>query len=702
MSLKICSFLLISTLAAGDLFDDLSLVDEIDKKNLDKLPFIYNFSMIGGYFNMPSGRVAPEGTIGVGGARAHPYNVYGLNFQYFDRIELALNYRVYTGVLEGNFGHEGFGDDAERIANGKIVLNLPSDGFPDFPSFAVGADDFIGTKRFNSQYVLMTKEWLAANLETTLGWGRRRIKGFFGGVAWTPLRQTHIPILNDITLVAEYDAIDYKNHPHEHPRGRDVKSRINAGATYVAGDLFQLSVCSLRGRHLGASASMRYPLGTTEGFIKKTQDPLYYRSPIDTEPLGLVRPKKTFAHELGYALGAQRIDLYSVRLSEDNTLWIKVVNNAYREESAMRERLERVLAALTPSDITKVIVVDEADGVPAQSYVFRTEDLYRYRQKDIGKQEMEALSPLRDAIHAPPRSERLYHRTKPIWAFTVQPRFLSFFGSASGKFKYNVGVIARPEGYLFDEIYYETQVGYQIKSSMFDMKAVDRLNPSQLPNVRTDTIRYFQTNTFDLEMAYLQKSFNIGKGWFFRLAGGYFEAAYGGVATELLYYPLDTSGDSSWAVGLEEATLLKRRYKGLAFTRKIRKLKGHKPTYEHFIGQQYFFDLYYTLKPWNLDLKMMVGQFLAKDRGVRFEMTRWFPSGLSVSLWYTITNGHDKLNGHTYFDKGFAFGIPLDFFLRRSSRTYAGYAMSAWLRDVGAFADSGRQLYNTLRLERNK
>ena len=97
---------------------------------------------------------------------------------------------------------------------------------------------------------------------------------------------------------------------------------------------------------------------------------------------------------------------------------------------------------------------------------------------------------------------------------------------------------------------------------------------------------------------------------------------------------------------------------------------------------------------------MMVGQFLAKDRGVRFEMTRWFPSGLNVSLWYTITNGHDKLNGSTYHDKGFSFGIPLDFFLRRSSRTYAGYAMSAWLRDVGAFADSGRQLYNTLRLER--
>jgi hypothetical protein len=44
--------------------------------------------------------------------------------------------------------------------------------------------------------------------------------------------------------------------------------------------------------------------------------------------------------------------------------------------------------------------------------------------------------------------------------------------------------------------------------------------------------------------------------------------------------------------------------------------------------------------------------------------------------------------------------LPLDFFLPRSSRTYIGYAMSAWLRDVGASADNGKALYPTIRLER--
>jgi hypothetical protein len=198
-------------------------------------------------------------------------------------------------------------------------------------------------------------------------------------------------------------------------------------------------------------------------------------------------------------------------------------------------------------------------------------------------------------------------------------------------------------------------------------------------------------------MAYLQKSWNINNtGCFFRLAGGYFEPAYGGEATELLYYP----AGSNWAIGAEEATVWKRRYHGLSFTNKIRRLHGHLATYEHFIGVQYFVDLYYTLKPWDLDFKVKIGQFLAKDQGVRFEMSRWFPSGLKVSLWYTITNGHDHVNHQTYHDKGFAFSLPIDFFLRQSSRTYIGYAMSAWLRDVGASADTGRGLYQTIRLER--
>lgn len=684
------------------LFNDLALVHKIDKEISDTLPFYYNFSLMGGYYNMPSARMAPEGTLGVGGGRVPPYNIYGVNFQMFNRIELAGNYRVFSGIEDAVLGKHGFGDEAERSANIKIGVLAKEDGFRTLPYIAFGAEDFIGTKRFTSKYVVATKEWLDWNLETTLGWGKGRIKGWFGGVAWSPFRHLPSGMINGLSFLAEWDAINYKKHQHEHPWGRKVKSRVNVGLSYLIYNTLQVSLSTVRGDKLAGSATLRYPLGTSKGIFPKIDDPKVYKSPVDTEPLGVTRPKEEFSHELAYALGEQGLELYSVFLSyneqKEKELWIKVINNRYREETTVRSRLQHVLAALMPSDIVATTVVVEADGIPCQSYVYRTQDLNLYRMGKISGFELETLAPMREAISRPSDYDaaRLFHRRKSIWSFTFFPRLLSYFGSASGKFKYTIGMVAFPEGYLFDDIYYKFQVSYAINSSMTHVGFRDLLNPSKLVVVRTDSIKYFHTNTVSIEQGYLQKSWTLGKGWFARLAGGYFESAYGGLSTELLYYPIK----GNWAIGLEGASVLKRRYQGLAFTRKALKEKDGRIAHVPFVGIQYFLDFYYHFKPLSLDFKVTVGQFLAKDKGVRTEVIRYFKSGARFSLWCTVTNAHDIVNGKNYFDKGFSFSVPLDMFMKKSSRNYISYAMSAWLRDNGAIAESGRKLYGTIREER--
>jgi hypothetical protein len=75
-------------------------------------------------------------------------------------------------------------------------------------------------------------------------------------------------------------------------------------------------------------------------------------------------------------------------------------------------------------------------------------------------------------------------------------------------------------------------------------------------------------------------------------------------------------------------------------------------------------------------------------------------SGLRVGLWCTFTNAGDVVNRERYYDKGFSITLPLDIFMNQSSRTRVGYSMSAWLRDCGARAASGKPLYPTLYWER--
>ena len=678
----------------------LCLVKDISREIHEDLPLIYNQSLIGGYIAMPSARMAPCGTLALGFSRTYPYHFYSLNFQMFKTVELVGNYRVYKGVTETGFGHLGYGDDTDRTASLKYGIYQQSEEFPYVPSLSIGFEDFYGSRRFYSFYACMTETILPANLELTLGYGLGRMKGFYGAAAWTPFRSSDYTPAKTLSFLVEYDANDYEHHVNEHPLGKKVKTKINVGVSYNLFDFLQFKFATLRGNAFAASATLYYNLGESKGFLPKTQNPPYYTAPVNTEALSELRSEKELAQELAYAFQKQGLNLYALYLSKkggNKTLWIKVINSLYREEYTIRDRVQYLLSSLIPEDVFSITVVIEADGIPTQAYFFKAEDLLKFNRHQIGEHELEILSPLIEVPSVDKQATLLYKRRKDIWTATLRPRIITFFGSTTGKIKYSAGIIAGPEGYLFDEIYYKAQVAYNISSSTGKLRGIDVYNLSHLPIVRSDSVLYFQGDTFALEQAYLQKGWNLGSGWFGRLALGYFEPAYGGASAEALYYPVG----SPWAVGFEAASVLKRKYHGIGFrTNTIQIDQQNIPHLIHFIGYQYFLDIYYNYRPWNLDFKVMVGQFLARDKGARFEMARYFPSGLRFSIWYTLTDGKDVVNCKRYYDKGISFFLPMDMFLKKSSRSMVGYATSAWLRDVGAEAMTGKKLYRTIQEER--
>ncbi|MCC6128077.1 MAG: YjbH domain-containing protein [Chlamydiae bacterium] len=683
------------------LFRDLEIVRQIDQKLADALPLTINYQLQGGYFAMPSARTYESGVIGFGYAYLPPYRLWSLGLQFFDHIETTGNYWIFHGVLEKTFGHLGFGNDAERAANIKCILLREKDGFNFLPAIAVGWNDFLGSCRFRSFYAVATKQFLDWNIEATLGWGNGRIKGAFGALSWTPFRTMH-NIAKNLTLIAEYDANNYRRHGPEHPDGRLLKSRVNLGVQADLWDLLRLSVSTIRGSDWAASAALHYNLGSSKGFFPKIYDPPPFTAPINTQPVGFLRSERELASELAYALKDQGLDLFRAFLIPENkgfdSLWLKVINVRYREEGEVRSRLEHVLAHLLPANISKATVVMEADGVPTQQYCFRAKGLQRYREGRIGENEFQVVSPLSEASPTPSiyQGTVLFQRKKPIWLVSFRPWLRSFFGTSHGKYKCEAGLGLGPEGYLFDEIYYNLWGTYTAFSSMQSLSDRDRLNPSKIINVRTDSLRYNQANSLHLEQAFLQKSWNLGSGWFSRLALGYFEMAYAGLSLEALYYPVQ----SNWAIGFEVSPLWKRKYFGVGFQHKIRKWTDDGCEFLPYTGLQYFLEAYYQYQPLSLDFRLSAGQFLARDKGIRIEGGRTFESGLRVGLWYTLTNAGDVVNGQRYYDKGFSITMPLDFFLNKSSRTRIGYAMSAWLRDCGARAASGKQLYPTLFWER--
>lgn len=685
----------------SNLLEDLLIVNYWNQRLNEKFPVTYNHLLQGGYFSMPSARMGKEGDIGAGYGYIPPYIHYNMRFQLVDFLEVSGNYRVFKGVEDPVLTREGFGDFSDKGANLKISLLSAEDTHYQLPGLAVGLEDFIGTRAFKAYYIVLTKIFLNQNLEISLGYGTKRIHKWFGGMIWMPFRSTSRDYLKDLSFVLEYDAIPYRDETIEkHPKGRKKYSPLQLGMKYRAWDCVDLSLAYIRGDKWAFTISTFYNFGTTKGLVPKIDESLPYKAPVNYQPISELRPLDLMIQEFIYAFRCQGFDLSEAWLCDDHgrkVLRLTINNLVYRDEHHLRTRLNALLASLTPTGIDGIIVVIDATAIPLQELHYEIDFLNRYRNQEIGRYELDILTPFKEASYPNIYTSKLiFKRDLEWWNLELLPKTHTLFGSAKGKFKYALGLSLNINGFLANTIFYSISLGYYFSSYFEKIHDIDRLNPSQIINVRTDIISYYKQRGVTVDEAYLEKVWNWGRGWYARVSVGIFEPEYGGVSTEWLYYPVN----SNWAVGMDFALVKKRAPHGLDFTSYARKLHGFKPHWVRFLGSQYFLNVYYDWRCTGLEFKVSAGKFLADDFGVRTEVSRYFPSGLRLGFWYTYTNAHDVINNATYHDKGIFFSVPLDIFYTKTSRSRWGYGMSAWLRDVGVTARTGGHLYELINQER--
>jgi hypothetical protein len=683
----------------------LEAVALIDKKINERFPLTFNHLFTTGYFVTHSARMTEAGSLGLGVAYAPPYFNWNGRIQPLSHLELSANYRIFLNYEDPLLGPHGFGNYADRGANFKFAFFSPDESLYILPGIAFGIDDFMGSKKFTTYYLVMTKVFREWGLEVSGGWGaglytKGPSRGFFAGFSWFPFWQCTPSLFRGVGFSAEYDPINYRKDPH--PEGHVSKTPINFGIKYSIGNVFEFSTGYLRGKELAINGSLRYSWGSICGFLPKINDPLPYVSPVNINPLGCRRNLEDTLQQLDEALKEQGFRLLKGMIYEPNELggyqlWLKVINCCYRQERIVRLRLESLLAAFTPINISQVIIILESEGLPCQQYCFDRRLLERYLCHTISPYEFDILSPRENVSPHPCQAKNVFYRQNKRWCGRISPRLETFFGSAKGKFKYDFGFKGWSEGFLPGDILYELQLSYTLLSTIEKLNDFDFIHPSQLLHVATDYIRYRQKNSFYCDALYLQKNHNFGKGLFGRISGGYFQVNYAGVAGELLWYP----AQSCLAFGLEGAVVKKRQYDGLGFQSKLRKFQGRTPVFvPYFTLQQYFLSLYLDFPAFYFFTKLSVGQFLARDKGFRAEVTRYFENGLRLTGWMTFTNGADVMHGERYFDRGISLELPLDLFFKRSSRRVWNYGMAAWLRDAGYATSTGRGLFNIVNRER--
>ncbi|VAW77025.1 hypothetical protein MNBD_GAMMA14-860, partial [hydrothermal vent metagenome] len=214
-----------------------------------------------------------------------------------------------------------------------------------------------------------------------------------------------------------------------------------------------------------------------------------------------------------------------------------------------------------------------------------------------------------------------------------------------------------------------------------DVSKVSReSNNSLLPHVRSDIALYLQSSRLKLTRMLVNQYLQPKKQVYARLSAGVYEMMFAGAGGQVLYLP--KRGD--WAVDLSVDWLRQRDPE--------REFAFRDYSTVTMLGA-----LHYRLPVWGLTATARAGRFLAKDRGVRFELKRRFRSGVTFGAWYTRTDGNDITPpgrpGSPYFDKGIFMSIPLGPMLTRDTRARSEFSLAPWARDVGQMVVSPGDLY---------
>lgn len=652
-----------------------------------------------GLLNMPDARIAPEGAWRTGISFMRPYQSVWSSLALFPWLEGSFR---YTRIMDvpGFPQREGdpnvdYGDYKDKSFDLKLRL-LPERGA--WPSVVVGAQDLQGTAIFRALYGAASKK--IGNFDLTLGYGSKRIDGAFGGVRYTD------PRLPNWSLVAEYDAYDYKRDRGAVLSGAaDYKKAPALGIEYQS-QWWGAKAFSAHGE-AGVNAWVSVPLQARE-FVPKIDEP---------PPYTKINPRPTEAqwaqvreHRAQLVRALYEQDFRDVRLAYRNgTLSARLTNIRISSLPRAVGRAARTLLSFAPLEVREIHVTYLEARLPIATYEFVDVPLLQryfngmasrsklsqtvaieYAQpggdpeantaadRDAALAAFEEPIPERLLVQHGVEGSMLTWRDENVLGGTVllHPSLSAYFNDPSGALKFDLSAVASYQRWFPARV----QLLGDLKATLWEnVSEVTQPSNSLLPHVRTDVAEYKRESKAKILRLVANQYYRPAEQVYGRVSGGIYEEMYDGAGGQLLYLP----GDSRWAADVAVDALKQRDFRGLFGTRDYSTVTA-------------IASLNYRMAH-GLTATARAGRFLAKDEGVRFEMKRRFNSGFEVGAWYTVTNGNDITSPGTpsspYHDKGIFMSMPLDTMVTRDTRAVAGFELAPWTRDVGQMVASPGDLY---------
>ncbi len=576
------------------------------------------------------------------------------------------------------------------------------------PGIVMGLRDFGGTGVYAAEYFVATKT-LRDRFKLTggIGWGRMAGRGafsnplgifggrfdtrprsnssgtggqvefsnwfrgdaaLFGGVSWQ---------FNDqLTFLAEYSPDLYTQEAVND--SFRVESAINVGAQYRFRNGSQLKASILYGNTLGLTYG--YFVDPRRSVVPGGQGsappPLQPRSQVAAATANL--GTDDIRNRMQVALDQEGLRL--VYLSETGeTVRVGVENNTYGQAAQALGRTARVLANEQPPETKHFDIALMSNGVPLSAVRVNRDDLYDLEHDPDNAWRSFARAEVSDTI--PLVEGGILSDVYPHFSYRLGPYLNFSFFDPDDPLRYEVGAALGVDYTLSPGFTLSTGLRQPILSTLDDST---RVSDSPLPHVRSDWAIYARDSNLRIEHMTAEYMWRPAENFYARTTLGYLETMFGGLSTELLWYP----NDSRLALGIEANYVAQRDYDVLFGFQDYSVATGHVSAY---------YDL-----PGDYHAQVDVGRYLAGDYGATFALDREFSNGFKVGAFFTLTNVSSADFGEGSFDKGIRLEIPISWLTGRPSRNKISQTIRPTLRDGGARLHVRNRLYEVTREARSQ
>jgi len=383
--------------------------------------------------------------------------------------------------------------------------------------------------------------------------------------------------------------------------------------------------------------------------------------------------RQSFAAAVFEGLAKERIYVQAVDLTLHRATAF-VSGGSFRQQARNIGRAARVVASAAPDSVEEIEIVLWSPMGELGRVTTRRKDLEAASISEGSSDEIWFGAQVTGPLNKIPSTAVTNPNRYPLFVYSLRPSIRQHIGSREQFYLYEVFLSLSAGVQITPQLSFNAAVGKELYTNLdkLEQEPVD-----SLPRVRSDIKEYLQQGVDSITRLQGSYMWSPAPNIYARFTAGYLEEMYGGYTGELLYRPFE----GRFSVGFDLNYVRQREFDQLFDFRDYTVLTGHLNTYYHFPA-------------YNIHTSAHIGQFLAGDRGVSFNVSRSFDSGVQVGGFATFTDVPFEVFGEGSFDKGFFLSIPFDLFSTRSSTAGGAIAFRPLTKDGGQMVRSDPRLYD--------